>query len=30
MLHGFDAEEYRRWEGNIKEDLKGIGVDMMS
>ena len=23
-------EEYRRWEGNIKMDLKEIGVDVMS
>ena len=25
-----DMEEYRRWEDNIKMDLKEIGVDVMS
>ena len=28
--HGDDIEEYRRWEDNIKMDLKEIGVDVMS
>ena len=28
--YGNDMEEYRRWEDNIKMDVKEIGVDMMS
>ena len=28
--YGDDMEEYRRWEDNIKMDLKEIGVDVMS
>ena len=28
--YGDDMEEYRRWEDNIKMDLKKIGVDVMS
>ena len=27
--YGDDMEEYRRWEDNIKMDLKEIGVDVM-
>ena len=28
--YGDDMEEYRRWEDNIKMDLKEIGVDVMN
>ena len=28
--YGDDMEEYRRWENNIKMDLKEIGVDVMN
>ena len=28
--YGDDMEEYRRWEDNIKMDLKEIGVDVIS
>ena len=28
--YGDDMEEYRRWEDNIKMDLKEVGVDVMS
>ena len=28
--YGDDMEEYRRWEDNIKMDLKEIGVNVMS
>ena len=28
--YGDDMEEYRRWEDNIKTNLKEIGVDVMS
>ena len=28
--YGDYMEEYRRWEDNIKMDLKEIGVDVMS
>ena len=28
--YGDDMEEYRRWEDNVKMDLKEIGVDVMS
>ena len=27
--YGDDMEEYRRWQDNIKMDLKEIGVDVM-
>ena len=30
MQYGDDMEEYRRWEDNIKMDIKEIGVDVMS
>ena len=29
-FYGDDMEEYRRWEDNIKMDLKEIGVDVMN
>ena len=28
--YGDDIEDNRRWEGNIKMDLKEIGVDVMN
>ena len=28
--YGDDMEEYRRWEDNIKMDLKEIGFDVMN
>ena len=28
--YGDDMEEYRRWEDNIKKDLKEIGVNVRS
>ena len=28
--YGDDMEEYRRWEDNIKMNLKEIGVDVMN
>ena len=28
--YGYDMEEYRRWEDNIKMDLKEIGVNVRS